>query len=45
MKALTSSAILGGIVLLFLAIASTILIFNLRSQQVESAQSTTGTAP
>jgi hypothetical protein len=45
MKPLTSSAILGGIVLLLLAIASTALIFNLRSQQVETTQSTIETAP
>jgi|TARA_B110000196_G_scaffold153315_1_gene132023 hypothetical protein len=45
MKQLTPLGILGGIVLLLLAIASTALIHNLRSQQVETAQSTTETAP
>jgi hypothetical protein len=45
MKHPTPFGILGGIVLLLLAIASTILIFNLRSQQVETAQPATETAP
>jgi hypothetical protein len=45
MKHLTPSGILGGIVLLLLAIASTALIFHLRSQQLETAQSTTEAAP
>ncbi|MFT6058806.1 MAG: hypothetical protein ACJAU9_000947 [Lentimonas sp.] len=45
MKQLTPFGILGGIVLLLLAIASTALIYQLRSQQVETAQSTTETAP
>jgi hypothetical protein len=45
MKPLTPSGILLGIVLLILAIASTVFIFNLRSQQTEATQSTIETAP
>ena len=45
MKQLTPSGILLGIVLLLLAIASTVLIFNLRSQQAETTQPTIETSP
>jgi len=45
MKRLTPIGILGGIVLLLLAIASTVLIFNLRAKQIETAQSTIETTP
>ncbi len=45
MKSLTPSGILLGIVLLIMAIASTALIFNLRSQQSEVTAPTIETAP
>ncbi|CAA6678682.1 Unannotated [Lentimonas sp. CC4] len=40
MKQLTTTSILLGIVLLILAIASTVLVFNLRSQQPTATQPT-----
>jgi len=40
MKKLTPSGILLGIALLLLAIASTVFIFNLRSQQADTPLST-----
>jgi hypothetical protein len=45
MKTLTAPGILLGIVLLLLAIASSILIFNIRANRAETEQSTVTTTP
>ena len=45
MKPLTPFGILLGIVLLLITVASTALIFNLRSQQAKTNQPTIETAP